>query len=98
VSPSLASKLVSTVPPGLTSKLVAMILVIWPQNQSLDFPDLGLKIGNFGLLIWPTKLSRQFLSLGLKTKWAMVYRLSHKTDRRMKIAQGTRRDLVACFT
>jgi hypothetical protein len=42
---SLASKPRSTVSPDLASKPVATILVVWPQNHSLGFPDLGLKIG-----------------------------------------------------
>jgi hypothetical protein len=48
-------------------------------------------------MIWPTKSQRQFLGLGLKTKLAMVCRLDHKTNGRMKTAQDTRRDLAACF-
>jgi hypothetical protein len=51
----LASKLRSTVSPGLASKLVATILVVWPQNHSLGFPDLGLETGSYSLVIWPTK-------------------------------------------
>jgi hypothetical protein len=41
---------------------------------------------------------RGFLGLGLKTKWAMVCRLCHKTDGRMKMAWDMGRDLAACFT
>jgi hypothetical protein len=51
----LASKPRSTISPGLTSKLVAMVLVVWSQNHSLGFPGLGLKIDSCGLVIWPTK-------------------------------------------
>jgi hypothetical protein len=47
----LASKRRSTVSPGLTSKLMATVLVIWPQNHSLGFSDLSLKTGNCGLVI-----------------------------------------------
>jgi hypothetical protein len=63
----LASKPRSMVSPGLTSELVATVLVVWLQNHSLGFSDLGLKIDSFGLVIWPTKLPRWFLGLGLKT-------------------------------
>jgi hypothetical protein len=38
----LASKPRSTVSPSLTSKLLAMVHVVWPQNHSLRFPSLGL--------------------------------------------------------
>jgi hypothetical protein len=86
----LASKPRSTVSPGLASKQVATILVVWPQNHSLRFPGLGLKTGSCGLVIWPTKSPQWFLGLSLKTKWAMVCRLHHKTDRRMKMVQDTR--------
>jgi hypothetical protein len=64
----LASKPKSTVSPGLASKLVATILVVWPQNHSLGFPGLGLKTDSCSLVIWPTKSPRWFLGLGLKTK------------------------------
>jgi hypothetical protein len=55
VSPSLASKPVATVSPGLASKPVAIVLVVWPQNHSLRFPDLGLKTSSYGLVIWASK-------------------------------------------
>jgi hypothetical protein len=42
---------------GLASKPVATVLVVWPQNHSLGFPGLGLKIGCCGLVIWLTKSS-----------------------------------------
>jgi hypothetical protein len=58
----------------------------------------GLKTGRWGLVIWPTKSPWRFLSLGLKTKWAMICRLRHKTDRRIKTVRDTHRNLVACFT
>jgi hypothetical protein len=45
------------------------------------FPGLGLKTGRYGLVIWTSKSPRQFLGLGPKTKWAMICRLRHKTDR-----------------
>jgi hypothetical protein len=86
-----------TVSPGLTSKPVATVFVVWPQNHSLGFPGLGLKTGSCGLVIWPTKSPRRFLGLGLKTKWEEVCRLRLKTDGRMKTARDTRRDLAACF-
>jgi hypothetical protein len=98
VSPGLASKLMATVSLGFTSKSVATVHMVWPQNHSLGFPSLGFKTGSCGLVIWPTKSPQQFLSLGLKTKWVMVCRLRHKTDGRMKIVHGTRRDLAALFT
>jgi hypothetical protein len=98
VSLDLASKPVATVSHRFTSKPVAMVLVVWPQNHWLRFPCLGLKTGSYGLVIWPTKSPERFLGLGLKTMWAIVCRLRHKTDGRMKMVQGTHRDLVACFT
>jgi hypothetical protein len=55
VSPSLASKPVATVSPGLTSKPVVVVLVVWPQNHSLEFPDLGLKNSSYSLVIWASK-------------------------------------------
>jgi hypothetical protein len=94
----LASKPRSTVSPGLASKPVAMVLVVWPQNHSLGSPSLGLKTGSCGLVFWPTKSPQRFLGLGLKTKWAMVYWLCHKIDRRMKMTRDTRQDLASCFT
>jgi hypothetical protein len=53
------------------------------------FPSLGLKTGSCGLVIQPKKSPRWFLSLGLKTKRAMVCRLPHKTDWRMKTVLHT---------
>jgi hypothetical protein len=47
----LASKPRSMVSPGLVSKPVATVLVVWPQNYSLKFPSLGLKTGSYGLVI-----------------------------------------------
>jgi hypothetical protein len=47
--------------------------------------------------VWPQNRWLRFLGLELKTKWAMVCRLRYKTDRRMKTAWDTCRDLVACF-
>jgi hypothetical protein len=69
--------------------------VVWPQNHSLGFPDLGLKTYSYGLVIGPIKSLRWFLGLGLKTKWAMVCQLYHKTDGRMKMVQDTHQDLAA---
>jgi hypothetical protein len=94
----LASKPRSRVSPSLASKQVATVLVVWPQNHSLRFLGLGLKTGSYGLVIWHIKSLRRFLGLGLKTKWAMLCRLCHKTNRRMKMAWDTRRDLAAYFT
>jgi hypothetical protein len=51
----LASKSRSTVSPSLVSKLVATVLVVWPQNHSFGFPSLGLKIAYHGLMIWQIK-------------------------------------------
>jgi hypothetical protein len=92
-----ASKPRSTVSPGLASKPVVTVLVVWHQNRSFGFPCLGIKIGSCGLVIWPTKSPRRYLDLSLKTKWAMVYRLHHKTDGKMKMTWDMRRDLAACF-
>jgi hypothetical protein len=52
----LAPKLRLTISPDLTSKPVAKVLVVWPQNHSLGFSRLGLKTDSSGLVIWPTKL------------------------------------------
>jgi hypothetical protein len=40
----LASKPRSTVSPGLASKPVATVFVVWLQNHSLEFPGLGSKL------------------------------------------------------
>jgi hypothetical protein len=40
----LASKPRSMVSSDLASKLVATVLLVWPQNHFLGFPNLGLKI------------------------------------------------------
>jgi hypothetical protein len=69
-----ASKPRSMVSPSLASKLVATVLVVWPQNHLLGFPSLGLKTGSCSLVIWPTKSLRQILDLVLKTKWEEVCR------------------------
>jgi hypothetical protein len=45
----LPSKPRLTVYPGLASKPVAIVLVVWPQNHSLEFSGLGFKIGSCGL-------------------------------------------------
>jgi hypothetical protein len=52
---SLASKPSATVSPGLASKPVVTVFVFCPQNHSLGFPDLGLKISSSGLVIWASK-------------------------------------------
>jgi hypothetical protein len=75
---------------------MATVLVVWPQNHSLEFLALGLKISSCGLVIWVSKSPRQFLGLGLKIKWASVCRLRHKIDGE-RLAWDTRRDLAACF-
>jgi hypothetical protein len=55
------------------------------ENQGAGgFPGLGLKIDSYGLVIWPSKLLQRFLGLGFKTMHASVYRLHHKTSRRMR--------------
>jgi hypothetical protein len=72
----LASKPRSMVSPGLASKPVATVLMVWPQNHSLWFSDLGLKTGSCSLVIWPTKSPRRFLGLSLKIKWVEVYRFA----------------------
>jgi hypothetical protein len=68
----LASKPRSTVSLGLASKLVATVLVVWPQNHSLGFSGLGSKTGSYGLVIWRTKSPRWFPGFGLKIKWEEV--------------------------
>jgi hypothetical protein len=55
----LASKPKLMVSPGLAPKSMATVLLVWPQNHSLGFSYLGLKIGRCGLVIWPTKSTRQ---------------------------------------
>jgi hypothetical protein len=69
--------------PDLASKPVATILVVWHQNHSLGFPDLGPKTDGCGLVIWASRSMRQFLGLGLTAKQATICRLRHKTDGRM---------------
>jgi hypothetical protein len=70
---------------------------VYPQNRWVGFPGLGLKTSSYCLVIWTSKLPWRFLSLGIKTKQATVYRLCHKINGKMKMAQSTRRDLAACF-
>jgi hypothetical protein len=53
----LASKPRSTVSPRLASKLVATVLMVWPQSHSLGFLGLVLNTGSYGLVIWPIKSS-----------------------------------------
>jgi hypothetical protein len=43
---SLASKLGSTVSPGLASKPAATVLVVWLQNHSLEFLVWALKLAD----------------------------------------------------
>jgi hypothetical protein len=64
------------VSPGLASKPVVIVLVVWPQNHLLGFPDLGLKTGSYGLAICYTKSSQLLLGLGFKTKWEKVGRFA----------------------
>jgi hypothetical protein len=68
------------------------------KTSGLGFSGLCLKTGSYSLVIWASKSPRRFLCLGLKIKWATICRLWHKTDRRMKMAWDTHRDLAACFT
>jgi hypothetical protein len=71
--------------------------LVEPQNQGGGgFPGLCLKTGSSGLVIWASKSPRRFLGLSLKTKWALVYRLRHKTDGG-RSARDTHRDLAACL-
>jgi hypothetical protein len=82
---------------GLASKLAVGFLVE-PQNQGGGgFSDLGIKTDRSGLVIWVSKSPRRFLGLDLKTKWALIYRLRHKTDGGRSV-RDTRRDLAACLT
>jgi hypothetical protein len=46
------SKARSTVFLSLTSKSMAAILMVWPQNHSLRFSGLCLKTGSCGLVIY----------------------------------------------
>jgi hypothetical protein len=62
----LASKTRSMVSPGLATKSVATVFMVF-QNHSPRFPGLGLKICSCNLVIQPTKSPRRFLGLGLKT-------------------------------
>jgi hypothetical protein len=107
----LASKPVTTVPLGLASKLVVNgCSQFGLKIGGNGFSQIGLKIGGggffwlgsqnrqLGLVIYASKSPRQFLGLGLKTKRAIICWLRHKTDWKMKTAQGTRWDLAACFT
>jgi hypothetical protein len=50
-----ALKRMSMVSPGLVSKPVATVHVVWPQNHSLRFLGLSLKIDSCNLVTWPTK-------------------------------------------
>jgi hypothetical protein len=52
---SLPSKLRSTISSNLASKPVATVLVVWSQNHSHGFLDLGIKTDSCGLVIWSTK-------------------------------------------
>jgi hypothetical protein len=71
-----ASKPRLMISPGLASKTVSTILMLWPQNHLLGFLSLGLKTGSCDLVIWPTKSPRRFLGLGFKTKWEEVCRFA----------------------
>jgi hypothetical protein len=72
-------------------------LPAWSQTGGFGFLGSGLKPNSYGLMIWAAKSPWWFLGLDLKTKWATICRLCHKTDKRMKIARDTRRDLVTYF-
>jgi hypothetical protein len=82
---------------GLTSKPLGRFSLVWPQNQSLRFLGLCLKIGSYGLVICASKSPRQFLGLGLKTKRDLICQLHHKIDGGRTV-WDTHRDLAACFT
>jgi hypothetical protein len=71
-----ASKSRSSFSPGLASKPVATVLVVWTQNYSLVFPSLCIKTDSCSFVIWPTKSPRRFFGLNLKTKWEQVYRFT----------------------
>jgi hypothetical protein len=71
--------------------------VAWPQNNWDEFSVLCIKTDSYGLVIWSSRSPRWFLGLVLKTKWAMVCRLRHKINGRMKMVRGTHHNLVACF-
>jgi hypothetical protein len=65
---SFASKLVTTVSPGLASKLTVGFLVE-PQNQDGGgFSGSDIKTCSSGLVILASKSPRRFLGLDLKTK------------------------------
>jgi hypothetical protein len=51
----LASKPNSTVSSSLASKLMTTVFMVWPQNHSLWFPDLGLKTTCSGFPVWASK-------------------------------------------
>jgi hypothetical protein len=68
------------------------------KTSSSRFLRLGFKTDNYDLVIWASKSPRQFLGLCLKIKRDTVCQLRHRTDRRMKTAWGTCRDLAVCFT
>jgi hypothetical protein len=90
-------KTTGTVSPGLTSKLMAMVFLVWLQNQGSQFLSLALKTGSCDLVIWVSKSPQPFLDLSLKTKQALVCRLRHKTNGRTT-AWDTHRDVAAYFT
>jgi hypothetical protein len=79
---SLTSKLVATVSLSLASKLAVGFLVEHQNQGGARFPDLDLKTSSSCLVMWASKSLRRFLGLDLKIKWASVYQLRHKTDRR----------------
>jgi hypothetical protein len=71
---------------GLTSKPLARVFLFVPQNRQMRFGDLGHKI------------TATFFWFGHQNQVAMIYRLPHKTDRMMKTAWNTHRDLATCFS
>jgi hypothetical protein len=101
-------KITGTFFSNLTSKLVAMVSSVWPQNRwqwflgSASKPRwwrvfrFGPQNCDYGLVIWASKSPRRFLGLCLKTKQALICRLRHKTDGG-RSAWYTHRDLAACF-
>jgi hypothetical protein len=52
---NLASKLMATVSPSLTSKSVVSLLVETQNQGGGGFPGWGLKTGSSGLMIWVSK-------------------------------------------
>jgi hypothetical protein len=86
----LASKPLRRFVSGSALQPLGRFLSVGFKTDGDGFSQIGLKTGRYGLMIWVSISPRWFLRLGLKTKRAFIYRLRHKTDRRMKTTQ-------ACF-